>query len=125
MFAFDTDLTRQPPDGRVVEEQRLNQRLSKVNHEIMAADMSQLVRENGFQLRHRNAGDETHRQQHHGTQVSNDKWARGQRRMQDLHSSPYPESLRDSLQCSDDFVRRWTDANTPQSPQHAPAKQRT
>ena len=40
----------QPPDRRVVEEQRLDQRLQQVDQIVVAADVRELVREDGLEL---------------------------------------------------------------------------
>ena len=53
-LALDSNPSRGPPDGGVVEEQRLREHLQHVDEIVMAANVGQLVREDGSPLR-RNA----------------------------------------------------------------------
>ena len=44
-FAFDADAVRQPPRGRVVEQQGFGRALQQVHQVIVAADVRELMRE--------------------------------------------------------------------------------
>ncbi len=48
---------REPPHGRVIEQQRLDQRLQQVDEIVVAADVRELVRENRLELLRRQAGE--------------------------------------------------------------------
>src|SRR5205807_9988660 len=58
VFPLVANLVRQPPDRRVVEENRLDQRLQQVDEVVVSANVGKLVRYNGFQLRRRKPGDD-------------------------------------------------------------------
>ena len=57
VLALDADLVRDPPDCRMIEQHCLHRRLQQVDHVIVTADVSQLVRQQCFQLRGRHAAD--------------------------------------------------------------------
>ena len=56
-FPLAADARRDPPDGGMVKQQRLDQDLEKVDEVIVAADVGDLVGQNGFELFDRQSGD--------------------------------------------------------------------
>ena len=83
VLALDADAARQPPDRRMIEEQRLDERLQQVHQVVVAADVRELVREDRFELLRRQpcegaAGNSTTGRSHPmtvGTSTSAD-WSR-------------------------------------------------
>ena len=55
VLAFRPDAARQPPDGRVIEQERLEQRLQQVHEIVVPADMCELVGQDRFDLQLREA----------------------------------------------------------------------
>ncbi len=74
VLALDPDAVRQPPDGRMVEEQSLDERLQQIDHVVVAADVRELVREDCFELIRRHPGQGAARNEHDRTQPPNDGW---------------------------------------------------
>lgn len=70
IFAFVADPTREPPHGGMVEEERLDQDLEQIHRVVVAANMRQLVGQDQFQMRFRQAGDHTQRQKYDRTKVA-------------------------------------------------------
>ena len=66
MFAFDSRLARDPPDGRVIKEGGFEESLEQVNQIIVALQVDQFVNENGFELRWGQAGPDRGRNQNDG-----------------------------------------------------------
>jgi hypothetical protein len=65
-LAFGVDVSRDPPDGWVVEEQRFNHGLGEVHEIVVAADMRQLVEEEGLEVRGGEAGEGARGHEHQG-----------------------------------------------------------
>ena len=55
-FSFLADAAGDPPDGRMIEEQRLDRRLDQVYQIVVPADVSQFVGQQRFELLDRQAG---------------------------------------------------------------------
>ena len=55
-----------PPDGRVVEQDRLGQGLHEVDEAVAAADVGELVSQKRIELGRRQPGGEARGQQDHG-----------------------------------------------------------
>jgi hypothetical protein len=66
MLAFGAESIRQAPDRGMVEEDRLQQCLPKVDDKIVSADMRQLVGKDRFELRQRQLRRHNDRDQQHG-----------------------------------------------------------
>ena len=64
VLALDADPARQPPHRRVIEEQRLDERLQQVDEVVVAADVRQLVREDRLELLRRQSSQRARRKQH-------------------------------------------------------------
>src|SRR4030095_11980152 len=72
VLAFDSNLPRAPPDRRMVEEKRFDERLQHVDEVIMPAHMSELVGENGSEVRRSQTGNHTRRKQDDRSQATDD-----------------------------------------------------
>ena len=57
MLALGADSAGDPPDGRVIEEKRLDEGLEDADEVVVAADMGELVGEDGFELRGGETGE--------------------------------------------------------------------
>ena len=68
VLALGANPPRQPPHRRVVEQQRLDQRLQQVDEIVVAADVRELVGEDRLELLRREPGQRARRQQHHRPQ---------------------------------------------------------
>ncbi len=66
VFALDPDGTRQPPYGRVIEQQRFDERLDQVDEVVVAPHVREFVGEDRFDLGRRQSGERAHGQQHDG-----------------------------------------------------------
>ena len=63
VLALDADPARQPPHRRVIEQQRLDERLQQVDEVVVTPDVRELVREDRLELVRRQAGQRARRQQ--------------------------------------------------------------
>jgi hypothetical protein len=63
VLALDPDSARYPPDRRMIEEQRLDERLQQVDDVVVPPDVRELVRENRLELVWRETGKRARRQQ--------------------------------------------------------------
>ena len=72
VFPLAADFARHPPDGGMVEQQRLDNRLQEVDDVVVAPDVRQFVGEKRLDLRRREARQGRRRQQHHGLQPANE-----------------------------------------------------
>ncbi len=72
VLALPADLPRDPPDGRVVEQQRLQNRLQRLHQAVPPADVRQLVGEDRLHLPRRQAGHRADRQEDHRPQPADD-----------------------------------------------------
>ena len=70
-FSVDPQLARQPPDGWVVEEQRLDQPLDQVHPQVASADVSEFVCDDRFDHVGFQFGDPRDGQQDHRLEESN------------------------------------------------------
>ena len=64
VLALRANASRQPPDGGVIEEQRLDERLQEIDQIVVAPDVRELVRQNRLELLGRQAGQRARRHQH-------------------------------------------------------------
>ena len=64
VLALDADPAREPPDRRMIEEHRLDERLQQVHQVVVAADVRELVRENRLELLRRERRERARREQH-------------------------------------------------------------
>src|SRR5438067_959223 len=68
VFALVANAIGNPPHRRVIEHQRLDERLHQIDEEVVAADVRELVRKNhldllGRETRERRGGEKNHRTQ--------------------------------------------------------------
>ena len=64
MLALRAHVIGHQPDGRVIEEQRLDDGLQEIHEVVVTTDMRELVRDERLDLRRRQARDRGRRQQH-------------------------------------------------------------
>ena len=57
-LALRADAGGDPPDARVVEQERLNDALEEIDPQVVAADVGQFVGNDGLEHVHGHAGDE-------------------------------------------------------------------
>ena len=72
-LAFEADAPRQPPDGRVIEEQRLDRALEEIDQVVVPPDVRQLVRENRVELGRREAGQHARRNDNRRTDPADER----------------------------------------------------
>lgn len=72
IFAFGADAFVQPPDGRMIEEQRLGGDLKKINEAIEAANVGELVGNDSGELIFGKAAERGYRQENDGTEPVDD-----------------------------------------------------
>ena len=85
IFALGAHAGGHKPHGRMVEKQHLGHGLEQVHEVVAAQHVGQLVRQNGFQVRRRQARHRAQRQQNHGAHVAHHQRHPHQRRFQQLH----------------------------------------
>jgi len=68
MFPLVTDLAANPPNGRMVEQQRLDGGLDETNEIVVAADMRKLIGEEGADLRFGESSESSDREKDIRTQ---------------------------------------------------------
>ena len=72
VLALFPDAARYPPHRRMIEEQHFDDALEEVHEVVVAAHVSQLVREQHLELLRRQTGERTGRHEDHGTQPADD-----------------------------------------------------
>ena len=87
VFTLGAHLRRHPPCGRVVEKERFDDRLQKIDHVVVASDMCELVREDCLQLVRRQTGKSRRRQQDHGLDPSEERRHRNRAGFEDRHAA--------------------------------------
>jgi hypothetical protein len=94
MLALRANPFRDPPDGRVVEQQRFGNCLQQVHRVVVPPDMCELVREDRFDLRRRQRRDGGDRQENHGTHPADDRWNFHGNRLYDVNGGGQAKSMR-------------------------------
>ncbi len=69
-LTFDANLATDPPNGRVEEQQRLDDHLAEVDEIVEPADVGQFVREDGAQIVGRDTAEHRGRQEQRGPQAA-------------------------------------------------------
>src|ERR1700733_13896029 len=72
VFALAADLLGDPPDGGVVEEQSFDDGLEDADEVVVAADVGELVGEDGFDLGGREAGEASEGHEDDGAEPADD-----------------------------------------------------
>ena len=73
VLALNPDSVREPPDRRVIEEQRFDDRLQQVDEVVVPPHVGQFVRDHRLELRGRQPGKRARRQQNHRTKPTDDR----------------------------------------------------
>ena len=94
VLALHANPLRQPPHGRVVEQERLRDRLQHVQGVVVAADVRELVRQDRFDLRRRQRRECGDREQNRRTQPADDGRDVHQRRLDDVRGRGQTEPVR-------------------------------
>ena len=68
VLALGPDAARDPPDGGVIEQNRLDEALQQVDQVVVSAEVGDLVGEDGLNVRRGQSRQHAHRHQHRGTQ---------------------------------------------------------
>ena len=87
VLALDADPAREPPDRRVIEEQRLDERLQQVDEVVVTTDVRELVREDRFELLRPHTRQRARRHQHDRSKPSDDGGNLDHRRLQQPNRS--------------------------------------
>jgi|SRR5579862_4541910 len=73
IFAFDAYAAADPPDRRVIEEQCFNRDLEKIDEAVEAADVSEFVSDDRFDLRFRETRKSRGGEKNHRTEPADDR----------------------------------------------------
>ena len=123
MLTLGTDTSGDPPDGRVIEQQRLDDGLQEVDDVVVTPDMCQLVRDERFDLRRRQAGERGGRQQDNRLHPA-DHHRNGDRgRFEDAHHAIERHPSGDAPDQRMDFGRHRAHRTRDQSARDDPAAQ--
>ncbi len=109
----------------MIKEDRLDQGLQQVYHEIVPPHMGQLMRQDGFQLPGGKARRQAGWQQDYRPQAAKHDRHLRQRRLQHTYGTAQAESFRHALQFGQHLVRSRRHTHAAQSPQRVPPQQRT
>ena len=85
IFALAAHAAGHKPHRRMVKEHRLGHHLQQVHEVVAAQHVGQLMGQNGFQMRRRQARHRAQRQQNHGPHVAHHQRHPHQRRLQQRH----------------------------------------
>jgi hypothetical protein len=96
VLALGADPRREPPDGGVVEEDGLGKRLQQIHQEVVAADVRELVGEDGFDLRRRQPRERRDGQQDYRLHPADDGRRIDGRRIHDMNATRKTERRGDS-----------------------------
>ena len=96
VFALHADPIREPPDRRVIKEQRLDNGLQHVDRVVVAANVRELVREDRFDLRRRQRRERRDGQQNRGPQPSDHHRHVDQRRFDDVRRGRQSQAIREA-----------------------------
>ncbi len=96
VLALRANAVREPPHRRMVEEQRLDDRLQHVDGVVVPANVRQLVRENRFDLRRRQRRERRDRQQNRGPQPSDHGRHVDERRFDDVRGGRKAQPIREA-----------------------------
>src|SRR5258707_4326389 len=72
VFTFDAHALVQPPNRRMEKEKRFHDDLEKIHEGIEAANVCELVGDDGFDLVFREAGERSNRKKNDGTEPADD-----------------------------------------------------
>lgn len=121
VLALHAHAVRYPPDGRVVEEQRLGGGLQQVNQVVAAADVRQLVGQDQLELRRREPGEGAAGQQDHGPQPADHRGHLHERRLVEGEGRPNPQGAHQAGQGRLDRGRHRRPARAPHPLHESPA----
>ena len=121
VFARVADLPRHPPHRRVIEEQRLDDGLREVHEVVVPPHVRELVRDDRFELRHAQAGEDGRRHDNDRRHVAEDDRHAYADRREDGHRSRDAQPFRQCREPGLTPVRHRPDAVDAQSPRPPPA----
>src|SRR3569833_372141 len=108
VFALQTDVARNPPDGGMGEERRFSEALQDVEQVIVPPDVSQFMREQSFHVLARHSGERADRDENDRPEPSDHDRTLDQRGDQKVHGTSDPDPGPEAMQNLLPFGRRGT-----------------